>query len=66
MKITEHDVLTGEIIEREATKEEITQAKIDLEVATSDALEIESKAAAKSALLERLGISENEAKLLLS
>jgi len=65
MKITEHNVLINEIIERDATKAELDQRKIDQ---ADEALKSEAhaeKAAAKAALLERLGISEVEAKLLL-
>lgn len=56
--------------EREATTAEIEQAKIDAElsIATKKAEKDESdrKAAAKAALLERLGITADEAALLLS
>jgi hypothetical protein len=66
MKITEHNVETGEIIERNATAEEIAQRELD-ELA---ALELKEKEAAAKArredLLNRLGITEEEAKLLLS
>lgn len=65
MKITETDAITGETIEREATAEEIAQ----LEEAQQDFAGIESikaeKDIAKTALLEKLGITEDEAKLLL-
>ena len=63
---TEHNVETGEIIVREATAEEIAnienmQAKIK---AREDA---EAKAIKeKAALLAKLGITADEAKLLLS
>jgi len=65
-KITEYFGLTKETIERSATAEEIVEIKareqeqLDLEMAK------QTKAEAKSALLERLGITEDEAKLLLS
>ena len=61
---------TGEIIERELNAEELVQQEID---ATAELIEREAKAAeaeakaqAKAELLERLGITEDEAKLLLS
>ncbi len=60
MKITEHNVETGEIIERNATAEEIAQRELD-ELA---ALELKEKEAAAKArredLLNRLGITKNE------
>jgi len=60
---------TGEVIERELNKEEKDQQKIDqiafdLEQKAKEA-EAEAKAAKKAALLERLGITQEEANLLL-
>lgn len=65
MKILEHNVETGEVIEREMTKAELSQYKIDEAITTSKMAEAETKAIAKAALLERLGITEEEAALLL-
>jgi hypothetical protein len=61
-----HDTETDEIIDREMTAAEFKQYEADQ--AKIDALkaEAELKAANKSALLERLGITEDEAKLLLA
>jgi uncharacterized protein with von Willebrand factor type A (vWA) domain len=61
-----HNATTGEIIEREMTDEELAQSKID--DANLEAFkEAEAKKAAeKAALLAKLGISDDEAKLLLS
>jgi len=60
---------TGEVIERPLTADEIAaneaaqaQAKADRLAAEAEAA---TKAEAKSALLAKLGISEDEAKLLL-
>lgn len=66
MKIIEHNVETGEIIERDATKEELAQAAKDK--AEQEAIEADkqAKAEAKAELLAKLGISEDEAKLLLA
>lgn len=70
MKIVEKEfnALTGEetITERDETAAE-TKARLDRakEVAERQA-EAEAKATAKAALLERLGITQDEAKLLLS
>lgn len=65
MKILEHNVETGEAVEREMSKDELAQYKIDEAAAKAKATEAETKAEAKSALLERLGITEEEAALLL-
>lgn len=65
MKITEHDAITGETIEREATEEELAQAEADLEAAQLLAADLETKAAARAALLKRLDITEEEARLLI-
>jgi hypothetical protein len=61
------DITTGEetIIEREETKaEEAARLKMKAE-AEAEKAEVESKALAKAALLERLGITAEEASLLL-
>lgn len=57
---------TGEEIEREMNADEFAQYEIDQ--ARSEALKAEeaAKAAAKAELLERLGITEAEAQLLLA
>jgi hypothetical protein len=60
-----HDVSTNEIVDREMTDDEFAQYKSDqLAQAQAKALD-DTKADAKAALLERLGITEDEAKLLL-
>jgi hypothetical protein len=65
MKILEHNIETGETIERDATAEEIQQMQIDAEKqAIAEQAEAE-KESAKAALLERLGITAEEAALLL-
>jgi hypothetical protein len=65
-KIAIHNVNTGEVVERDMTAEEVAQLAKDK--AASDALiAAETKAAAdKAALLSKLGITEDEARLLLS
>jgi hypothetical protein len=70
MKIIEktHNIETGEIvdIERNETPDE-TKARLDNTKAIAIAkAEAEAKATAKAALLERLGITAEEAALLLS
>ena len=60
------NVETGETIERELTKAEKDQEKIDQAAYDLNKAEAEAKATAKAALLDRLGITADEAKLLLS
>ena len=61
---------TGQIIDRELNAEELAQKEIDQaahEAAEAIHLaEAEAKATAKAALLDRLGITAEEATLLLS
>ena len=70
MKITEKIVnaLTGEetFLERDETKEE-TKLRLEAEAqVVSKKAEAESKATAKAALLKRMGLTADEAALLLS
>jgi hypothetical protein len=62
---TEHNVETGEIIEREATADEIANIK-NMLAKRKTINDAEAKAAAdKEALLTKLGITTEEAQLLL-
>jgi hypothetical protein len=69
MKITEINGSNDTVIERDATEEEAAQLIADQEAAQAkkEAEEIANadKAEAKAALLDRLGITADEAKLLL-
>lgn len=56
-----NDVETGKVIFRDMTAQEIKQYENDLQKAEQEAAQA---ATAKAALLERLGITEQEAKLL--
>ena len=60
----------GEVIERPLTAEEITQREADAAAAATRQAEADAKAAAdavaKDALLTKLGITADEAKLLLA
>lgn len=60
-----HNVETDEIIDREMNAAEIAQYEADLAIHAANIAEIEAKESAKSALLNRLGLTEEEAKLLL-
>jgi hypothetical protein len=65
LKITEVNCTTGEEIVRDATAEEIAQIEIDAANAVAAKAEAEAKAAEKSALLARLGLTEDELKTIL-
>jgi hypothetical protein len=65
MKILEHNVETGEAIERDATPEELAQAKMDAKGEADRIKAKEAEATAKQAILDRLGITAEEAALLL-
>ena len=60
------NVSTGEEIEREMNDDEFAQYEIDQAAEIKKQTETETAAAAKTELLERLGISDDEAKLLLT
>ena len=65
-----HDLATGEVIDREMNAEELAayqaeQAEAEAK-ATEFQAEAEAKAQAKAELLAKLGITDEEAKLLLS
>lgn len=61
-----HNQQTNEIVDREMTDAEFAEYKIEQAKYQADKAEAEAKAQAKNQLLERLGITEDEAKLLLS
>ena len=58
--------LDGTVIDREMTNEELAQYEITVQNSMLAKAEKEAKEEAKLALLDRLGITEDEAKLLLS
>jgi hypothetical protein len=66
MKITVHNVETGEVITREMNETELAQmakSRDEFEARIAAQNELQSQ---KHAILTKLGITENEAKLLLS
>ncbi len=65
VKVLDVNCTTGEEILRDATADEIAQIEIDAANAEAKKSEVEAKAAEKQALLDRLGITADEAKLLL-
>jgi phosphopantetheinyl transferase (holo-ACP synthase) len=60
-----HNVSTDEIIEREMNADELAQWEADKASAEAEAAELTAKEAARQALLDKLGITADEAKLLL-
>jgi alkylated DNA nucleotide flippase Atl1 len=61
-----HNAETGEIVEREMTESEFTMWQSVTNAAKKKAEQDSAKAAQKAALLDRLGLTEEEAKLLLA
>jgi hypothetical protein len=61
-----HDLETNEVIDREMNDAEFAQYEANQAAVAAQAAELEAKAAEKAALLTRLGITAEEAKLLLS
>lgn len=61
-----HNIETGEVIEREMNANELLQLETTKAKAEAEAQAAAQAATAKAALLEKLGITEEEAKLLLS
>ena len=59
------NVETGEEISRDATAEEIAQIELDAANAAAQQAEAEAKEAARQAILDRLGLTADEAKLIL-
>jgi hypothetical protein len=67
MKITEIDYTTTPetITERDATVEEMAQWEVDKATAAAHLANAEAKMAARQAVLNRLGLTEEEAQLII-
>lgn len=65
LQIKEVDCTTGEEIVRNATVQEIAQMEIDAVNTATARAEAEAKETARQALLTKLGITQEEAQLLL-
>jgi hypothetical protein len=61
-----HNQQTNEVIDREMTADEFAQFEADAAKTQSELQAEATKAAEKAALLAKLGINDDEAKLLLS
>ena len=64
--ITIHNIETNEIIEREMNKQEFDQYKVFVDDCNKRQAEADAKEAERQAILDRLGITAEEAQLLLS
>jgi hypothetical protein len=60
-----HNIETNEVIDREMTTAEFKIYEANQAIYAAEKAEAEAKATQKAALLERLGITEDEARLLL-
>ena len=65
-KILAHDTMTGEVIERSMTDDEFEQHKKDQAQAQQALADLKAKKLQRIALLERLGLTEDEMSVLLS
>lgn len=61
-----HNAETGEVVDREMTDAEFATFQAEQLAKTTKETELAAQAAAKQALLDKLGITAEEAKLLLS
>jgi hypothetical protein len=61
-----HNAETNEVIDREMNDAEFAQYEADQAAQAAAQAEAEARATAKAALLAQLGITEEQAKLLLS
>jgi hypothetical protein len=60
-----HNTETNEVIDREMTDDEFAQYEADKVTSAAKQAEAEARATARAALLTQLGITEEQAKLLL-
>jgi hypothetical protein len=61
-----HDMATNEVIDRQMNDAEFAQYEVEQAARATAKAEAETRATAKAALLTQLGITEEQAKLLLS
>jgi hypothetical protein len=65
IKITETDAVTGVTIERDATQDELSQYETDQAAYVARIANEEAKATQRQAVLDRLGLTSEEAQLIL-
>lgn len=66
LRMYEFDAITGEGSYRDLTADELKEHKANEKLRAEALVQAEAKATAKAALLDRLGITAEEAALLLS
>ena len=70
MKLVEYNAITGETTERDFTADEVKALKISNDLLDAEQAEINAKQAAKEAatlpILQRLGLTAEEVKILLA
>jgi hypothetical protein len=66
LKIATYDAVTGEYSDREMNAEELLEHEARIAEEVARVTTVQAKAIAKAAVLERLGITAEEAVLLLS
>jgi len=64
-KISDHNITTNEVIVREMNDAEFAQYQIDQAAETVHQEELAAKKIARQAVLDRLGITSEEAQLIL-
>jgi len=65
-KVTDINGITGEQVVRDMNADELAQLELDKASATARATAAAARTAAREALLTRLGITDEEARMLLS
>jgi hypothetical protein len=65
LMVRNHNLLTGEITEREMTDDELAQIEADKTETAARLAEEAEKAAARQAVLDKLGLSADEVAALL-
>ena len=65
LTIREHNITTGEIIDRDMTVDEIAQYELEQEQAKQEQAKQATKDAARQAVLDKLGLSADEIAALL-
>jgi hypothetical protein len=63
--IREHNIQTNEVIDREMTDDEFTKFKADKAKVVAEQLEVKAKTTARQEILDRLGLTADEAAILL-
>jgi hypothetical protein len=64
-QVAEHNSITGETIVRDMTADELAQRELDQAETAKQAEKEAAKAAARQAVLDKLGLTANEAAALL-